>query len=113
LPAILMPMGEGMTLRRRADQRLLRGLIVVAADSAVPLSVRRKAAWGARLFASHWIRPGHSGRRPPPDLAFPIYGRWCGPAHGGGCPIDEIDALCRAHDLEYERAEISDLLQAA
>jgi hypothetical protein len=104
-------MGSGVTIRRRADRHLLRGLLSVAADSAVPLALRRKAALGARMFADYWIRPGHSGRRPRAGLSIPVHGRWCGPGYGGGCPVDEIDALCRTHDLEYERAELTDLMQ--
>lgn len=104
-------MERGTTTRRRADNRLLRGLLVVATDPSVPVLVRRDAYRGARLFARFWIQPGYSGRRAPAGLHFPIYGRWCGPGHGGGCPIDEIDALCQRHDLEYEQAELSDILQ--
>lgn len=32
-----------------------------------------------------------------------IYGRWCGPGHGGGHPIDAVDAACKKHDECYGR----------
>jgi len=32
-----------------------------------------------------------------------IYGRWCGPGHGGGHPIDAVDAACKKHDECYDR----------
>jgi len=35
--------------------------------------------------------------------ALPIYGRWCGPGHGGGTPIDDLDAACMRHDRCYSR----------
>lgn len=33
---------------------------------------------------------------------FKLYGNWCGPMHGGGEPIDELDQLCMEHDLCYK-----------
>ena len=39
----------------------------------------------------------------PTSGGIPIYGNWCGPGHGGGPPIDAVDAVCRAHDLCYDR----------
>jgi len=35
------------------------------------------------------------------------YGNWCGPMHGGGTPVDEIDSLCKAHDECYAANSIA------
>lgn len=37
------------------------------------------------------------------QASVPVHGRWCGPQHGGGEPIDAVDAVCRDHDQCYER----------
>lgn len=34
-------------------------------------------------------------------MGIPLYGNWCGPNHGGGEPIDYLDAQCKEHDLCY------------
>jgi hypothetical protein len=34
---------------------------------------------------------------------LPIYGNWCGPGHGGGFPIDDLDRACMKHDYCYGR----------
>lgn len=44
-----------------------------------------------------------SARIVPASGGIPIYGNWCGPGHGGGPPIDAVDAVCRAHDRCYGR----------
>eukprot|EP00180_Rhodochaete_pulchella_P002020 Plantae.Rhodophyta-Rhodochaete_pulchella.ctg30468.p1 GENE.Plantae.Rhodophyta-Rhodochaete_pulchella.ctg30468~~Plantae.Rhodophyta-Rhodochaete_pulchella.ctg30468.p1 ORF type:complete len:129 (-),score=3.32 Plantae.Rhodophyta-Rhodochaete_pulchella.ctg30468:412-798(-) len=31
----------------------------------------------------------------------PMHGNWCGPGHGGGTPVDEVDTACKDHDLCY------------
>lgn len=31
-----------------------------------------------------------------------IYGNWCGPGHGSGEPIDQLDKLCMEHDQCYQ-----------
>ena len=40
------------------------------------------------------------------DLAFPVYGNYCGPSHPkkgtNPKPIDETDLACRMHDACYE-----------
>jgi hypothetical protein len=44
-----------------------------------------------------------------------IYGNYCGPGHGTGTgdptgqtpPVDEVDAVCRAHDLCYDATHYS------
>lgn len=36
-------------------------------------------------------------------VSLPVYGNWCGPAHGGGICIDSIDCACKTHDLCYDR----------
>jgi len=43
----------------------------------------------------------------PQQLGLPIYGRWCGPGHGGRAlndppPIDAVDEACMMHDLCYD-----------
>jgi hypothetical protein len=36
------------------------------------------------------------------ELGLPVYGRWCGPGHGGdGPPIDDVDRACMTHDNCY------------
>ncbi|MBC2676314.1 GW dipeptide domain-containing protein [Listeria booriae] len=30
-----------------------------------------------------------------------VWGNWCGPKHGGGKPVDKLDAACKEHDLCY------------
>jgi hypothetical protein len=41
----------------------------------------------------------------PEQLSFPVYGNYCGFGHGDPTgktpPIDEVDAVCREHDLCY------------
>lgn len=32
-----------------------------------------------------------------------VYGNWCGPNYGSGVPVDEVDAVCRDHDLAVDR----------
>lgn len=32
---------------------------------------------------------------------IPIYGNWCGPGHGGGRTVDNLDACCKVHDKCY------------
>lgn len=32
---------------------------------------------------------------------IPIYGNWCGPGHGGGNPLDDVDRACMTHDKCY------------
>lgn len=39
----------------------------------------------------------------PSSGGIPIHGNWCGPGHGGGPAIDAVDAVCREHDLCYDR----------
>jgi hypothetical protein len=34
---------------------------------------------------------------------LPVYGSWCGPAHGGGNPVDEVDRACMIHDKCYDK----------
>lgn len=38
------------------------------------------------------------------QASVPVHGRWCGPGHGGGQPIDAVDAVCQAHDQCYDRS---------
>jgi hypothetical protein len=42
------------------------------------------------------------------SVGLPIYGNYCGPGHGDPTgitpPIDDVDAVCRAHDLCYKNA---------
>ena len=44
-----------------------------------------------------------SARIVPASGGLPIYGNWCGPGHGGGPTINAVDAVCREHDLCYDR----------
>lgn len=32
-----------------------------------------------------------------------VYGKWCGPGHGGGTPVDAVDEACMRHDSCYNR----------
>ena len=34
---------------------------------------------------------------------FHFYGNWCGPGHGSGEPIDDVDRACMVHDKCYDR----------
>ncbi|MVA77614.1 hypothetical protein GC722_16550 [Auraticoccus sp. F435] len=35
-------------------------------------------------------------------LGLRVWGRWCGPGHGGsGTPVDTLDAICMRHDRCY------------
>jgi endonuclease G len=34
-------------------------------------------------------------------ISIPVYGNWCGPGHGGGIAIDDVDAACMRHDQCY------------
>jgi len=34
---------------------------------------------------------------------LPVYGNWCGPGHGGGNPVDDVDQACMVHDKCYEK----------
>jgi hypothetical protein len=36
-------------------------------------------------------------------LSLPVYGNWCGPGHGGGTPVDDLDRACMRHDECYGR----------
>jgi hypothetical protein len=42
------------------------------------------------------------------SVGLPIYGNYCGPGHGDPTgitpPIDDVDAVCRTHDLCYNNA---------
>lgn len=47
-----------------------------------------------------------SGSKPTestPEAGLPVHGNWCGPGHGGGQPVDELDAACMRHDQCYDR----------
>lgn len=35
------------------------------------------------------------------NIGLPVYGNWCGPGHGGGTPVDAVDAACQTHDNCY------------
>ena len=43
------------------------------------------------------------GLQAAPEDGIPVYGRWCGPGHGSGEPIDEVDRACMEHDNCYDR----------
>ena len=43
------------------------------------------------------------GERPAIQEGLPVYGNWCGPGHGGGTPIDDLDRACMMHDLCYDK----------
>jgi len=34
-------------------------------------------------------------------IGLPVYGNWCGPGHGGGVPVDDVDRACMIHDNCY------------
>lgn len=38
-----------------------------------------------------------------PEAGIPVHGNWCGPGHGGGQPVDELDVACMQHDQCYDR----------
>jgi len=38
-----------------------------------------------------------------PEAGLPVYGNWCGPGHGGGTPVDDLDKACMKHDKCYDR----------
>ncbi|MBL8253567.1 MAG: hypothetical protein JNJ76_08210, partial [Candidatus Competibacter sp.] len=38
-----------------------------------------------------------------PESGVPVHGNWCGPGHGGGQPVDELDAACMRHDQCYDQ----------
>lgn len=49
------------------------------------------------------VRPGIGGRGAAESLpstreGLPVYGNWCGPGHGGGTPVDDLDRACMEHD---------------
>lgn len=44
--------------------------------------------------------PPGGGSEGAPDC---LYGHWCGPGCGGGEPINDVDACCKAHDQCYGR----------
>lgn len=67
--------------------RRAAGALPTTLDAGVPGGERH--GFGA---ASPRIVPASGG--------LPIYGNWCGPWHGGG---RIIDAVCREHDLCYDR----------
>ena len=51
-------------------------------------------------------RQGSRDTAPAPTTTpegVPVYGNWCGPWHGGGKPIDDLDRACMRHDKCYER----------
>jgi hypothetical protein len=37
------------------------------------------------------------------EASLPIYGNWCGPGHGSGRAIDDVDGACKQHDECYDR----------
>ena len=47
------------------------------------------------------VRENAIGTYTTPEDGFPVYGRWCGPGHGGGEPIDDVDRACMEHDKCY------------
>lgn len=44
-------------------------------------------------------------KQPPvsPEAGIPVYGNWCGPGHGGGTPVDDLDRACMHHDDCYAK----------
>jgi len=49
------------------------------------------------------IAPAPAAVRPIDVAAgLAVYGNWCGPGHGGGTPIDAVDAVCMRHDQCYD-----------
>ncbi len=44
--------------------------------------------------------PGKEIRAAPED-GIHVYGNWCGPGHGSGEPIDDVDRACMEHDKCY------------
>ena len=42
----------------------------------------------------------------PQKLQLPIYGNWCGPGHGSGEPVDDVDLACMKHDKCWQREGI-------
>lgn len=45
-----------------------------------------------------------AGQRAAPEgLGLPVYGNWCGPGHGSGQPIDDVDRACMNHDQCYDQ----------
>lgn len=92
----LLPAAPAGTYRP-ADIILLRDLVAIAHDRALPAVKRTLARVGARAFA-RWMRAGGV----VPRGRIPIYGRYCGPGCSGpGEPVDCIDAACRRHDAAY------------
>lgn len=37
------------------------------------------------------------------ERGVPIHGNWCGPYHGSGVCIDQLDCACKSHDLCYDK----------
>lgn len=83
----------------RADLELYRGLVALAQDASKPSALRAKARLGAAAYKRNWLDPGHAGYSIDPSLRRKAYGNWCGANCGSGEPVDEIDELCRLHDI--------------
>lgn len=83
----------------RIDRHFYRALLGLAADQSKPAGLRMKAKAGAWMFKAKWLDKGHAGCALKTKKKLRIYGEWCGANHGDGAPIDELDALCRAHDI--------------
>lgn len=96
------PRHRARAIRQQADRELLDGARAIALHHP-NFEIRALAKFGADAFERFWVRR-HSGERPPPGLPAKIYGNWCG-AGGSGPVVDELDALCRNHDLAYRYAD--------
>ena len=51
---------------------------------------------------THTLQGGTGINRVVRRVAIPVYGNWCGPGHGGGAEIDDIDEACHIHDNCYD-----------
>lgn len=75
------------------------------------LELRLAQAQGAALGVTVSGTADHGAPRPTVTpgavgaerLGLPIYGNWCGPGHGGGTPVDDLDRACMQHDECYGR----------
>ncbi len=58
--------------------------------------------WRLTVSQKELLRQAENTQSSPED-GLPVYGNWCGPGHGSGEPIDDVDRACMEHDKCYGR----------